>query len=65
VKAFCQLTPKQAALYQQAVAELAEKLERSEGIQRRGVILAFLMRFQADLQSSVALAGRRRLERSR
>ena len=46
VKAFCQLTRKQAALYQQAVSELAEQLDRSEGIQRRGVILAFLMRFK-------------------
>ncbi len=46
VKAFCQLTRKQAALYQQAVTELAERLETSEGIERRGMVLAFLMRFK-------------------
>jgi superfamily II DNA or RNA helicase len=46
--AFCPLTRRQAALYQQAVAELAERLEApaAEGIQRRGIILAFLTRFK-------------------
>jgi superfamily II DNA or RNA helicase len=46
--AFCPLTRRQAALYQQAVAELAERLEgpEVEGIQRRGIILAFLTRFK-------------------
>jgi non-specific serine/threonine protein kinase len=46
VKAFCQLTRKQAALYQQSVKELAELLENTEGIQRKGLILSFLMRFK-------------------
>jgi non-specific serine/threonine protein kinase len=48
IKAFCQLTPKQAALYEQGVKELAMKLEapETEGIERRGIILAFLMRFK-------------------
>jgi len=46
VKAFCQLSRKQAALYQQAVRELAAKLENTEGIQRKGLVLAFLMRFK-------------------
>jgi len=46
--AFCSLTRAQAALYQQSVAELAERLESPEveGIQRRGIILAFLTRFK-------------------
>jgi SNF2 family DNA or RNA helicase len=46
--AFCPLTRRQAALYQQAVEELAERLEAPdvEGIQRRGIILAFLTRFK-------------------
>ena len=46
--AFCPLTRRQAALYQQAVADLAERLEgpEVEGIQRRGIILAFLTRFK-------------------
>jgi SNF2 family DNA or RNA helicase len=46
VKAFCQLSRTQAALYQQAVKELAEQLGDAEGIRRRGVVLAFLMRFK-------------------
>jgi non-specific serine/threonine protein kinase len=47
VKAFCPLSRKQAALYEQAVRELAEQLKQAEeGIQRRGLVLAFLMRFK-------------------
>jgi superfamily II DNA or RNA helicase len=46
VKAFCQLTRKQAALYQQSVTALASELNRADGITRKGVVLAFLMRFK-------------------
>ena len=46
VKAFCLLSRKQAALYQQAVKELAGKIADLDGIERRGVVLAFLMRFK-------------------
>ncbi len=46
VKAFCHLSRKQAALYQQAVKELTERLDDAEGIRRKGVVLAFLMRFK-------------------
>ena len=46
VKAYCQLSRKQAVLYQQAVKDLAEQLANSEGIQRRGLVLSFLMRFK-------------------
>jgi superfamily II DNA or RNA helicase len=46
VKAFCALSRKQAALYQQAVADLAAELARADGIKRRGVVLASLMRFK-------------------
>jgi non-specific serine/threonine protein kinase len=46
VKAFCQLSRKQAALYQQAVDDLAEQLDTAEGIRRKGLILSFLMRFK-------------------
>jgi superfamily II DNA or RNA helicase len=48
LSAFCPLTRRQAALYQQAVAELTDRLEgpEVEGIQRRGIILAFLTRFK-------------------
>ena len=46
VKTFCLLSRKQAALYQQAVAELAGHLEDVDGMQRRGIVLAFLMRLK-------------------
>ena len=46
VKAFCQLSRKQAALYQEAVKELAEQLDDAEGIKRKGIVLSFLMRFK-------------------
>lgn len=46
VKAFCGLSRKQAALYEQAVAELSETIDASEGIGRRGLVLAFIMRLK-------------------
>ncbi len=46
LKAWCHLSPAQAALYQQAVKELATALEDAEGIGRKGVVLSFLMRFK-------------------
>src|SRR5215468_12795837 len=46
VKAFCQLSRKQAALYEQSVKELAKQIRDSEGIQRKGLVLSFLMRFK-------------------
>jgi non-specific serine/threonine protein kinase len=44
--AYCPLSPRQAALYQQAVDELAHRLETTSGIERRGLVLAYLMRFK-------------------
>jgi superfamily II DNA or RNA helicase len=46
VKAFCQLSRKQAVLYQEAVAELAAQLDEATGIKHRGLVLSFLMRFK-------------------
>jgi len=46
IKAWCQLSPKQAALYQQAVTELKKQLETSTGIARRGLVLGTLMRLK-------------------
>jgi non-specific serine/threonine protein kinase len=46
MKAFCGLTKKQAALYATSVEQLAAALEGLDGIQRRGLVLAFLMRFK-------------------
>ena len=44
--AWCALNPAQAVLYQCAVKELAAALESAEGIARRGLVLAYLMRFK-------------------
>jgi superfamily II DNA or RNA helicase len=46
VKAWCLLSPAQAALYERAVQDLADALEDAEGIGRKGVVLSFLMRFK-------------------
>jgi superfamily II DNA or RNA helicase len=47
VDAFCHLTRKQAALYQAAVAELKQRLaESGDGMARRGLVLAMLMRLK-------------------
>jgi len=46
MKVFCGLTPAQAKLYQHSAETLARELETTEGIQRRGLVLAYLMRFK-------------------
>jgi superfamily II DNA or RNA helicase len=46
VKAFCLLSRKQAALYQQAIDEFSDQLEDADGIQRKGIVLALLMRLK-------------------
>lgn len=46
VKAFCMLSRKQAALYQQAVDTLTGSIEAADGIERRGLVLALLMRLK-------------------
>jgi len=46
IKAFCPLSRPQAALYEQAVKELAEQLADATGIRRKGLVLSFLMRFK-------------------
>ncbi|HZK98490.1 MAG TPA: DEAD/DEAH box helicase, partial [Caulobacteraceae bacterium] len=46
VTAHCALRPKQAALYARTVADLAERLNEADGIERRGLILATLMRLK-------------------
>jgi non-specific serine/threonine protein kinase len=44
--AYCQLSKRQAALYERAVSELATVLKRADGIQRRGIVLSYLMRLK-------------------
>jgi len=46
VVAYCALSRKQAALYQRTVDELANKLGASKGIERKGIVLATMMRLK-------------------
>ena len=57
VKAFCGLSKKQAALYAQSVEELAHALKELDGIQRRGLVLAYLMRFKQICNHPSQLLG--------
>ena len=57
VRVFCGLSKIQAALYQRAVDELARTLDGQQGIARRGVILAFLLRFKQICNHPSQLLG--------
>jgi SNF2 family DNA or RNA helicase len=46
VKALCGLSRRQTALYGQAVADLEERLKEGDGIERKGIVLAMLMRLK-------------------
>lgn len=48
MQTYCTLTKQQAGLYQQAVDELAIKLQQedTEGMQRRGIVLSYLLRLK-------------------
>ncbi len=46
LRAFCHLTKRQAALYEETVDALGDKLSSVDGIERRGAILAALMRMK-------------------
>ncbi len=46
VTAYCLLSRRQAALYAQSVEEMKTAIDALDGIERRGVVLAFLMRFK-------------------
>jgi len=65
MKVYCNLTREQATLYQATVNEMMEKVESSEGIERRGLVLATLMKLKQVcnhpaqlLQDRSAIAGR-------
>ena len=58
IRTFCGLTREQAALYARCVEELARTLERTEGIQRRGVVLAYLMQLKQICNHPAQWRGR-------
>ncbi|MFC1750648.1 DEAD/DEAH box helicase, partial [Pseudomonadota bacterium] len=57
LSAYCGLSKVQAAHYQQAVTELANAIENIEGIKRRGLVLAYLMRFKQICNHPSQLLG--------
>ena len=46
VKDYCTLTEEQATLYEAVVREAMQKVENSDGIQRRGLVLSMLMQLK-------------------
>jgi SNF2 family DNA or RNA helicase len=46
VKQYCQLTTEQASLYQSIVDDMMEKIENTEGIERRGNVLAAMAKLK-------------------
>jgi SNF2 family DNA or RNA helicase len=46
LKAFCGLSIEQAKLYKQTVDSLSKELTVADGIQRKGLVLSYLMRFK-------------------
>jgi non-specific serine/threonine protein kinase len=62
VNAYCGLSREQAALYERLVRELAAKLEQAEGIERRGLVLAQLMKLKQVCNHPAQLTGDGRYE---
>ncbi|WP_370945399.1 DEAD/DEAH box helicase [Amycolatopsis sp. cg5] len=46
IKQYCQLTTEQASLYQSVVDDMMEKIENTEGIERRGNVLAAMAKLK-------------------
>ncbi len=57
VNAWCGLSKAQAALYQQTVREMEQALEKTDGIQRRGLVLATLLRLKQICNHPAQLLG--------
>ena len=57
VRAFCGLTKRQAALYTKLVNEMSETLAGLDGIKRRGLVLAYIMRFKQVCNHPSQLLG--------
>ncbi len=62
VKAFCGLGKRQAALYAKMVQEMADLLDGLDGMKRRGLVLAYLMRFKQLCNHPSQLLGDGRFE---
>ncbi|MEW6731448.1 MAG: DEAD/DEAH box helicase [Acidobacteriota bacterium] len=65
MKVYCNLTREQASLYQAVVDDMLKKIEQSSGIERKGLVLAAMLRLKQVcnhptqlLQDRSSLAGR-------
>ncbi|MCC7104311.1 MAG: DEAD/DEAH box helicase [Chloroflexi bacterium] len=57
MKVYCSLTAEQASLYQAVVTEMLSRIEASEGIERRGRVLAALTRLKQVCNHPAQLLG--------
>lgn len=57
MKEFCTLTKEQASLYQAVVDDMQGKIEQAEGINRRGLVLATLMKLKQVCNHPAQFAG--------
>ncbi len=57
VRAWCSLSKRQAALYAKLVEELSDALRGTEGMKRRGLVLAYLMRLKQLCNHPSQLVG--------
>jgi len=57
MKEFCTLTKEQATLYQAVVDDMREKIDLAEGINRRGLVLATLMKLKQVCNHPAQFAG--------
>ncbi|MCL1965175.1 MAG: DEAD/DEAH box helicase [Firmicutes bacterium] len=64
IKAYTALTSKQALLYQRLTEELKHKLETTEGIQRKGIVLAAIMKFKQICNHSDQYLGQSAYKKS-
>ena len=55
--AYCGLSKVQAAHYQQAVEQMAMAIDNLDGLQRRGLVLAYLLRFKQICNHPSQLLG--------
>lgn len=54
---YCSLSKEQVQLYQHAITELTERLEVAQGIERRGIVLSYLLRFKQICNHPVQWLG--------
>jgi SNF2 family DNA or RNA helicase len=57
MKVWCNLTPEQASLYQATVTDMLTRIEDSEGIERRGLVLATMAKLKQVCNHPAHLLG--------